>query len=222
MTDYLLRITLKSDATFGRGDGVAGQVDVEVQHDDLGLPYLGGRALKGLLGAECADILFALCQAHVPGITVWQDTQDRLFGASGSALNDAILSVGAACLPQDLRAAVANDVRDEKWTRADVLNMLTGIRHQTAMDAETGAPKKNSLRSMRVILRQTVLEAPLHFRTQPSAEDLALLAACTLALRRGGTGRNRGRGRLKAELCEANGATITDKCFQALRKAVGA
>ena len=60
MTTYLLRLTLDSDATFGRGDGLAGVVDAEVQHDDNGLPYLGGRALKGLLAEECANILFAL------------------------------------------------------------------------------------------------------------------------------------------------------------------
>jgi len=62
MMTFLLKFTLESDATFGRGDGVAGVVDSEVQHDPYGFPYLGGRALKGLLGDECANILFALEQ----------------------------------------------------------------------------------------------------------------------------------------------------------------
>lgn len=62
MRTYWLKFTLKSDATFGRGDGVAGMVDSEVQHDSYGLPYLGGRTIKGLLGEECASILFALRQ----------------------------------------------------------------------------------------------------------------------------------------------------------------
>jgi hypothetical protein len=33
MSLYQLRIQLLSDATFGRGDGVAGLIDQEVEHD---------------------------------------------------------------------------------------------------------------------------------------------------------------------------------------------
>jgi len=40
-----LTLQLKSDATFGRGEGVAGWVDVEVQHDPYGLPFLGEHSL---------------------------------------------------------------------------------------------------------------------------------------------------------------------------------
>ena len=50
MPSYQLRLTLLSDATFGSGDGVAGLVDAEVQHDYVGLPFLGGRTLKGFAG----------------------------------------------------------------------------------------------------------------------------------------------------------------------------
>jgi len=46
---FYMKIVLKSDATFGRGDGVTGLVDTEVMYDELGLPYLGGRAIKGIL-----------------------------------------------------------------------------------------------------------------------------------------------------------------------------
>src|ERR1700678_891978 len=44
-----LHIELLSDATFGRGEGTAGEVDVEVEHDDLGLPYVGGKTVHGVL-----------------------------------------------------------------------------------------------------------------------------------------------------------------------------
>ena len=40
---YWLKIDLLSDTTLGRGDGVAGVVDAEVQHDAYGLPYLSGK-----------------------------------------------------------------------------------------------------------------------------------------------------------------------------------
>lgn len=46
---YSIKIKLLSDTTFGRGDGVAGLVDQEVEHDQYGFPFLRGRTLKGLL-----------------------------------------------------------------------------------------------------------------------------------------------------------------------------
>jgi hypothetical protein len=195
-----LHLLLKSDATFGRGDGVAGLVDEEVEHDAAtGLPYLRGRTLRGLLVEECANILFALGDQA----GVFEATAKELFGEAGSALDDAgILHVGAAELPANLREAVKADVEAKRLTPAEVLESLTAIRRQTSVDDETGAPEKGSLRSMRVLLRETALVAPLAFVRPPEDRDkaLALLAACVLSLRRAGTGRNRGRGRLEASL----------------------
>ena len=217
---YRLRIRLLSDATFGRGDGVAGVVDAEVQHDVYGLPYLGGRSLKGLLGAECADIIHALSLSG-QSQKDWQQVANRLFGDTGRGLTGAAnLRVGPAELPADLRAAIARNIEQKKLTRAAVLESLTAVRRQTAMDAESGAPKKETLRTMRVILRGTVFESALHFVESPNSDELALLAACIKAFRRGGTGRNRGRGRLTAELYDASGQPVTDILFAEFRKVV--
>jgi len=41
MMHLSLKFMLKTDTTFGRGDGVAGLIDSEVQHDEFGLPFLG-------------------------------------------------------------------------------------------------------------------------------------------------------------------------------------
>lgn len=223
MNQYRLRIRLLSDATFGRGDGVAGVVDAEAQHDVYGLPYLGGRSLKGLLGAECADIVYVLGLAGEAQKERWKQAENRLFGDIGSGLAGAAnLRVGPAELPPDLRAAIARDIKQKKITRAVVLESLTAIRRQTAMDAESGAPKDETLRTMRVILRETVFESDLCFVEPPTSDELALLAACVKAFRRGGTGRNRGRGRLTAELFDANGQPVTDILFSDFQKAVGA
>jgi CRISPR/Cas system CSM-associated protein Csm3 (group 7 of RAMP superfamily) len=220
MTNYSLKITLLSDTTFGRGEGLAGVVDAEVQHDALGVPYLGGRALKGMLGAECADILVALQHGRPEQNERWHAAEQRLFGRSGSALRgQAILRCGPARMPDDLRAGLAADMEAGLWTRDDILNMLTTVRRQTAMDARSGAPKENTLRTLRVVLRETVLEAALRFEEEPADDDLALLAAGVKALRRAGTGRNRGKGKLKAEL-RADGQDVTAEHFAAFRKAV--
>jgi hypothetical protein len=87
---------------------------------------------------------------------------------------------------------------------------------------EEGAPEKGSLRSTRVILPGTVFEAALEFGEPPDERTLGLLAACVLAWRRAGTGRNRGRGRLQANLLESNGTEVIQRCFRVFAREVAA
>jgi hypothetical protein len=110
----------------------------------------------------------------------------------------------------------------QKDLRAEeVLESLTAIRRQTSMNEE-GAPEKGSLRSTRVILPGTVFEAALEFGEPPDERTLGLLAACVLAWRRAGTGRNRGRGRLQANLLESNGTEVIQRCFRVFAREVAA
>lgn len=200
-----LSFQLASDGAFGRGDGVAGFVDQEVQHDEYGCPYLGGKTVKGILVNECADILTAL-----PSLkrNRWETAARALFGQPGSLTGDSSrLHIGNATLPRELRDAIRTEIDQENLslTRSDVLESLTTVRYQTAMDDEKGTPKEHTLRSMRVILRKTFFQADLWLQNRPehaSADEpemddlLMLLAACVKAFRRAGTSRNRGYGRL--------------------------
>lgn len=220
MSTYYLKLVLGSDAAFGRGDGVASLVDAEVQHDELGCPYLRGRALKGILVNECAEILAELSG---PAQERWADSAQRLFGCPGSdAQAEARLAVGDARLPEDLRQAIAQDIRDERLTRAQVLETLTTVRHQTAMEA-SGVPRPHTLRAIRVVIRGTSFWARLDLADgdpKKRADDLALLAACVKAFRRAGTGRNRGLGKLSAELLDETGTALQPDPFQLFRTEV--
>ena len=233
MSTFWLTFKLKSDGTLGRGDGLAGVVDTEVQHDEYGLPYLSGKTLKGLLGAECAEILFALQTSQPERMTEWHRAAKRLFGEPGSGTSEAgILHIGDARLPRSLRAAIAADFAGQPLDKRGqlqraTLESLTAFRRQTAMDAATGAPKRNTLRTMRVILRDTAFEAELTCLGSLSDQERGLLAACVRAFRRAGTGRNRGRGRLVADLYEAYPISesiqpSTGQWFDLFRKAVPA
>lgn len=217
-----IHITLKSDATFGRGDGVVGLVDEEVEHDAAtGLPFLRGRTLKGLLAEECANILYALRQQNSPAYAQFERAARFLFGQPGSTSEDeAKMHVGPALLPKAMRDAIEADIRREALRPTEVLESLTAIRRQTAVDEETGAPEEGSLRSMRVVLRDTPFVAELHFDKDPDQTAKALLVACVLSLRRAGTGRNRGRGRLAARLYDGQGNDITGECFEHFRRLV--
>ncbi|MBD1810978.1 RAMP superfamily CRISPR-associated protein [Microcoleus vaginatus DQ-U2] len=206
MPIYQLKIKLLSDTTFGRGDGVAGLIDQEVEHDPFGFPYLRGRTLKGLLSEE-GDNLIAMLTNHRPS---WERVAGDLFGTLGSTIGTmGAVHVGDACLPEDLRQAVAFQIKDETLTKTEVLDSLTTIRRQTSIDPQSGTADEGSLRSFRVVLRDLCFTADLIFEKMPSDEMLSLLAVGSLALRRLGSGRNRGRGHVQCTLHDADGNDIT-------------
>jgi hypothetical protein len=235
MTEYRLTFTLLSDATFGRGEGIAGLIDREVEHDRYGLPYLRGRTLKGLITEETDNILYALKQSGA-GTDRWVTARQSLFGQAGSTTADrGLIRFGPAELPQAVRDAVHqmhDAAREEAIQRMGdanpddkrrivdtvmdanrrlVLESLTAVRRQTAIEADgvrAGVPAEGSLRAMRVILRRTPFEARLQCDRELEPDELALLAASVLAFRRAGTGRNRGRGKLTADLIDAGGNSI--------------
>jgi hypothetical protein len=199
-----LRIHLLSDTTFGRGDGVAGVVDNEVEHDaETGMPFVKGRTVKGILVESCADILYALQQSNSPMLPQLEDAARRMFGQPGSTLEDTgCLHIGAARLAADLQLRI----RRSNFTPAQILESLTTIRYQTAVDTGTDRPLDNTLRATRVVLRDTVFYAPVVYTPDTTREDgdgtvdLALLAACAAGMRRAGQSRTRGRGRIAVRL----------------------
>ncbi|MHC5770602.1 MAG: RAMP superfamily CRISPR-associated protein [Nostoc sp.] len=81
MIIYQLKIKLLSDTTFGRGDGVAGLVDQELEYDSSGFPYLRGRTLKGLLSEE-SDNLIAVLPVEIRHN--WENFACIIFGTPGS------------------------------------------------------------------------------------------------------------------------------------------
>ncbi len=212
MDPTLIKLTLKSAATFGRGDGVAGLVDREIEHDAQGCPFLRGKTLKGLLAESAENVVFAL--AGDDKDSPWHAARKELFGISGRGGDQerGSLHIGDAQLPETLRA----EIKKKDWSKEDVLYSLTGIRRQTAINPD-GAPDHASLRAMRVLLPGVTLEAPISFETPPSETDLQLLAAAVLDLRRAGTGRNRGRGWLMAEL---DNDAVTHDLFMKFAEAV--
>ena len=209
----------KTLSYFGRGDGVAGLVDQEVEHDAYGFPFLRGRTFKGLLSEECDNIIAAFTDEDESLKQHWQKVACAVFGISGSVIDTiGAIRVGDAVLPDDLRQAVAYQIQDKTLTKTEVLESLTTIRRQTAMNPN-GISTPGSLRSFRVVIRQLEFSANLHLDTNVEIDGvsdskdkmLSLLAVGTLALRHLGSGRNRGRGHVQCSLCDNQGNDITRK-----------
>jgi CRISPR/Cas system CSM-associated protein Csm3 (group 7 of RAMP superfamily) len=203
MIQYQIRIKLLSETTFGRGDGVAGIIDQEVEQDADGMPYLRGRTLKGLLCEEADNLIATISNKLVQG--QWLAVADRLFGQPGSTLDaQSLMSVGDACLPEDFRQTISAAVKLEQITQTEVINSLTTVSRQTAINENSGIAAKGSLRSFRVILREQKFSANLLFHQEPTPGMLALLQVSTLALRRTGSSRNRGLGHVQCRLLQNN------------------
>lgn len=201
-----LVVELLSDTTFARGEGTAGVVDVEVDHDDLGLPLLRGKRLHGLL----RDAWLSM-RVHFPDLAT---AARRVLGEEADLDEQSILRIGDGALPEDVRTWVRYAVGREHYPlRAEqVLETLTDIRRQTAVSRVTGAPEETTLRSSRVVLRGVRFTASLHWLAEPGRDEIRCLALCALALRHGGWQRNRGRGFLRVTI---------DGDLQTTRRATG-
>lgn len=240
MPQYLLRIELLSETTFGRGDGQAGEVDLEVQHDTMGLPYWSGRAVKGVLVNECADILAALGGERAP--ENFLKAAASLFGNAGSRLSDGSnVSFSEAHLPDDL-VKLLNWQLQKRWGpifedqsatdkqklerleqqklrfRGELLSTLTSERSQTRLE-EDGSAAEGSLRTQRVLLSGLVFISTINTGKDLGKDEKGLLAACVKALRVIGSGRNRGRGQVKVEIYD-NQREVTNNWFEFFKQGV--
>lgn len=191
-----LMITLLSDTTFGRGEGTAGEVDVEVEHDKDGLPFIGGKVLHGLLRDTWLSMRTAFANL--------ESAAELVLGREATLKpeEDAILEIKDAVLPDDVRdwARYAVRRRADRLHPEQILKSLTDIRRQTAQSRITGAPEETTLRASRVVIRGVTFQAPLDWLQKPTSEQQQILALCTLGTRHGGLGRNRGPGFLQLTL----------------------
>lgn len=189
-----LTIMLLSDTTFGRGEGTAGEVDVEVEHDKDGLPFIGGKVIHGLLRETWLSMR--------PAFPNLEQAATQVLGPEADLQETALLRIGDALLPDDVRQWVCYAVnrQREALRTKQILNSLTDTRRQTAQSRRTGAPEETTLRASRVVLRKTVFFASLTWFRPPDKNHLQVLALCVLGTRHGGLGRNRGRGFLQITL----------------------
>lgn len=202
-----LRIELLSDACFSGGTGYAGEVDTDIEYEEeTGLPMMRGKTLKGLLVEECALLLHAFTQTQ----NRWERAAQTLFGDPGRD-RSAGVSICDARVPEGLREKIKNAINHgaHPLTPHRILKSLTDIRYQTKINRSTGAPQEHSLRSSRVALKGLIWHAPLSGADHLGDEEKAILAACSLAVRRGGVNRNRGWGKLSIRIMNAENNDIT-------------
>lgn len=203
MADAFIQIELLSDTTFASGEGTAGEVDAEIVHDELGLPEIPARRIKGLL--RDAWLSMADCFAEADR----QRAREALgIGDDFGGVPTGRIRIDTARLPENARAWVAYAVRrrHNPISAIEILRALTDVRRQTARDRATGSPDAGTLRAGRVALRELVFRAPVTALGVLIDDHWRVLAHCCLAVRHAGVGRSRGRGYVRFSLWRPIGA----------------
>mgnify|MGYP001112123370 CR=1 FL=1 len=203
MIPNFIKIELLSDAVFSRGEGTAGVVDIEIEHDELGLPFLGGKTIRGLLRDSW------LSMRHCFSDLI--EAEERIFGPEADCYERSILRIGDAVVDEKTRRWIewAETRKNHPIPPSTVLSALTDIRRQTSEDRRTGAPAETTLRAVRVVIRGLVLWSPLHWLLEPTSRDVRCLSLALLATRHAGLGRNRGRGHIRMTLDGDLGKTLS-------------
>jgi len=192
----VIQVELLSDAAFSRGEGTAGVVDIEVEHDELGLPFLGGKTHRGLLLDSWLSMRHCFPELS--------KSAERIFGIEADFNESSILHIGDAVVDREthkwIEAAELRSKPNYSILPMNVLDALTDIRMQTSEERSTGAPAETTLRSVRVVIRDLKLQSPLYWLDAPTDADLRCLSMALLATRHAGLGRNRGRGNIRLTL----------------------
>lgn len=210
--EYTLKISLITDTTFGSGQDIPGLIDIDICYDPSGIPFVHGKTIKNILAEESSNILFCLHEINPSNDAKLEKAAIRLWGETGSRTTDqGLIGVGRASLPSPTKKALQNHIHNQKITPQEILEALTTTRRCSSQNLK-GGPDDGSLRNIRFLLRDTLLESSLDLPEDISNDEKGLLAASVMAFRRAGVGRNRGSGRLNALLWEDN-QNITEDWF---------
>lgn len=196
----------------GSGSGRGSLIDSDIVFDDNGLPFFPARRLKGLLRESATEVLEMLDQAGLKGFL--SITIEEIFGSPTCSSAIRIHNL----YPQDYTETVKclNYFGQEfphLINKAAVMNALTSIRQQTAID-EQGHARDNSLRTIRVLNPQFCFQGKIEVLKSEWQEEIeALLALSCQNLKRAGSGRNRGWGDISCRILSDDGIDLGQKAM---------
>jgi len=236
---YKLEIELLSAVNPGSGAGWAGVIDSDVVFDAAGLPYIPGRRLRGIAREMAVEVVTALRAADAVAVAVGNGSNnaftltltltpttpapaataiEHLFGKAGQD-HSAPLAIANAELENAgaVRAWLqwAQQTTPHLAAPDRIISTLTHVRQQTAI-AGNGVAQEHSLRTTRV------LNAGLKFVSALELADekyLPLLALALQVTRSLGGKRNRGLGKIRCRLLDAQtGEDVTQQTLDEFAK----
>lgn len=162
MKVFTLTFEFQSYWHIGEGSEAGSYADALMKKDDVGLPFVPGKSVKGVLRQAFSTASENLWFGEYSATLV-----NRLFGEQGNKGIEAqgLLQISSARLLPQERAFFNNKKEDRK--------LLFTVLQSTAIDAHTGVAKEGSLRSIEVAVPVT-LQAKL--TVNPNHPDFSGLA----------------------------------------------
>lgn len=225
MKTFTIQIELKSDALIGSGEGFGAIIDSDIVFDDLGIPYIPAKRIKGCLKDSANEVWQMFNQS---GINKFKIEIDNTFGKPGQESSAPVYFSNLKIDKYESNRKWLEYFREkytkghtdtftgEKyWTgilsRDNILYTFTDIRQQTRINDETGVTDEHSLRTIRVINKGLIFKGEIQVEIDDSAISNTLALAC-LNLRHLGTKRNRGFGEVECKLFDGTGeVSVMDK-----------
>jgi len=185
---YIMQIQLLSDTLIGSAQGYGAIIDKDSVFDEVGLPIIPGKRIKGIL-REQAELL-----EKFGGL----NSVDVLFGKSGLVdKSTEYLSVSSFTLAdyQANKEYLKYLIQEGQISRSEVIEYFTTLRMMTSIDKD-GIAADTSLRTFRVLNKGLVFTGELHFDHSQKTYFYSIISL----IRRIGSMRNRGLGHIRCTL----------------------
>lgn len=200
-----VRVQLLSPIHLGSGQADV-NVDAEVIHDEVGLPYFPAKRFKGLLYESALEVAE---MSDLAGLQLLQKSElDELFQHACLGKNQ--LLVSNLYLEEYGKLHDSWQILEDKFPALfqpiDVLEQYTSLRYQTKIDRQTGTAADTSLHNMRVVDEGLTFTGLIKFEHE-SQRALEIIGLALRNLSQSGLKRTRGFGHIACTM-EQNGKDI--------------
>lgn len=227
MKPYKIQVETLSDALIHSGEGFGATIDADIVFDDLGIPYIPARRVKGCLRDAAHEVCTMLQDAGIQGLL--DVTSKNENGVQKFTLVEMLFGMPGQKEPCPLffsNLTIDDYEKNREWmryffteypnilTREGVIDTFTAIRQQTRIN-DQGIAEDNSLRTLRVLKKGKIFKGEIT-PTKENDDMGKLLALACLHFRHMGTRRNRGFGEISCTLCEDEKEVPVLKYLEAL------
>lgn len=189
----------------GSGEGYSTIIDSDVIFDDIGIPYIPARRIKGLLRESAEDVI-QIAKSAFPSLNGKNSIIKDLFGDPGQE-EPAPLIIPNFYTAEYFQsyAWLSYYLKHNDYgkiiSKESIVNSFTRIRKNTSI--ENGVAKEHSLRTIRVVNKGITFKGTAKLTTNDSKMKNIFILSC-LNLRTIGTKRNRGLGEIECEIESIN------------------
>ncbi|OQY09428.1 MAG: hypothetical protein B6I30_09830 [Desulfobacteraceae bacterium 4572_187] len=196
MKRYTINLQLESPTLVGSGEGFGAIIDTDVVFDEVGLPFVPAKRIKGCLRDSAEEVLEYFGKA---GIDLPVAAVSETFGAPGASSSAPVYFSSLFIEDYERNRAwfeylLAAKKYDDILSKERILDAFTQIRRQTAIGSD-GIAYNHSLRTIRVVNNNVRFVGDLHIEGDDITILNTLLLAC-MNFRRMGGKRNRGFGKV--------------------------